>query len=130
MTDRVPNDSRSLGDSFAVAILQWPAVIGAVMLDGPGWELAARIVRDGEFVASAVHDELHYFRKAEPKDKGSNESLSKIVIRIQQFGGERPPYWTLVCHSPGQINSRGYRVHFRDLEWWDLRVPDYWQDNY
>ena len=37
-------DNRSLGDSFAVAILQWPALIGAIALDGPGWELAARIV--------------------------------------------------------------------------------------
>ena len=44
MTDPSNSASRKLGDSFAVAILQWPAAVGAVMLDGPGWELAARIV--------------------------------------------------------------------------------------
>ncbi len=44
MTELTTTDTRRLGDSFAVAILQWPAAVGAVMLDGPGWELAARIV--------------------------------------------------------------------------------------
>ncbi|MEL6884218.1 MAG: hypothetical protein AAFP87_06890 [Pseudomonadota bacterium] len=44
MTDPSNSPSRKLGDSFAVAILQWPAAVGAMMLDGPGWELAARIV--------------------------------------------------------------------------------------
>ncbi len=44
MTDHRPSDTRQIGDSFAVAILQWPAIILAVELDGGGWALAARIV--------------------------------------------------------------------------------------
>ena len=44
MIEPTQNENRGLGDSFAVAILQWPAAVGAVMLDGPGWELALRIV--------------------------------------------------------------------------------------
>lgn len=33
---------KPLGDSFAVAILHWPAVIGALTLDGDGWVLVLR----------------------------------------------------------------------------------------
>ncbi len=44
MTKDAMTDTRRIGDSFAVAILQWPAVVGAIAFDGPGWELALRIV--------------------------------------------------------------------------------------
>ena len=40
MTDDL--DKKSLGDSFAVAILHWPAVIGALTLEGEGWVLVLR----------------------------------------------------------------------------------------
>lgn len=35
-------DTKPLGDSFAVAMLHWPAVIGALTLDGEGWVLVLR----------------------------------------------------------------------------------------
>jgi hypothetical protein len=34
--------SKPLGDSFAVAILHWPSVIGALTLEGDGWVLILR----------------------------------------------------------------------------------------
>ncbi len=37
-------DTRQLGDSFAVALLQWPAVIGALELGDEGWQFALKIV--------------------------------------------------------------------------------------
>lgn len=35
-------DTKPLGESFAVAILHWPAVIGALTLEGEGWVLVLR----------------------------------------------------------------------------------------
>ena len=44
MTDQQTLNARDLGDSFAVALLQWPALIGAMSLGQEGWALALRIV--------------------------------------------------------------------------------------
>lgn len=44
MTQNTHLESRHLGDSFAVALLQWPAVICAMELGDEGWQLALKIV--------------------------------------------------------------------------------------
>ena len=35
--------TRPLGDSFAVAVIHWPAVVGFMEVGNQGWELAVRI---------------------------------------------------------------------------------------
>ncbi|MFK7868710.1 MAG: hypothetical protein AB8B58_05665 [Roseobacter sp.] len=44
MTDTVEMDdlTRRLGDSFAVALLQWPPLMAAFALPGEGWALLAK----------------------------------------------------------------------------------------
>lgn len=44
MTLEKTQDPRQLGDSFAVAFLQWPAVIGVLELGDGGWAFALKIV--------------------------------------------------------------------------------------
>lgn len=45
MTDMKTADdlTRRLGDSFAVALLQWPPLVAALLLDGGGWLTVLRI---------------------------------------------------------------------------------------
>lgn len=45
MTDVKTADdlTRRLGDSFAVALLQWPPLVAALLLDGGGWLFVLRI---------------------------------------------------------------------------------------
>lgn len=39
MTDQQSLNARDLGDGFAVALLKWPALIGAMSLGQEGWAL-------------------------------------------------------------------------------------------
>ncbi|MCP4997955.1 MAG: hypothetical protein GY933_04180 [Hyphomicrobiales bacterium] len=38
-----PIDNRRLGDAYAIALLQWPAVIGIWALSNDGWQLILKI---------------------------------------------------------------------------------------
>lgn len=44
MSDDAMRDNRRLGDSFAIALLQWPAIIAVIELGDAGWGFALKIV--------------------------------------------------------------------------------------
>lgn len=78
----------------------------------------------------AVEEEITYFQKAEPRDQGDFDGMNQIAIEISQYPPNTPRHWRFQFHLPGEMMSRGYRIVFKELDWWDLSIPDYWQDDY
>ena len=94
-------------------------------------QLAERIFHNGPRIAAAVRDELKYFQKAVPEDRGDIENMQEILIELggSNSAGEVNNDWRFWCRLPGGIPllQHGYRIGFTDLESWDLEVPFYLQ---
>jgi hypothetical protein len=91
-------------------------------------ELAARVYRDGEWVAAAVRDELRYFQKAEPQDKGEIDAMRDIEIEFHPAWKTGKHFWRLHCHLPDELPPGGYYFHFQMLDSCHLRIADYLQN--
>ena len=94
-------------------------------------QLAERIFHNGPRIAAAVRDELKYFQKAVPEDRGDIENMQEILIELggSNSAGEVNNNWRFWCRLPGgmPLLQHGYRIGFTDLESWDLEVPFYLQ---
>jgi hypothetical protein len=94
-------------------------------------QLAERIFLNGPRIAAAVRDELEYFQKAVPEDRGDIDSMQDILIQLGGFshGAQKVQYWRFWCRLPGglKLKQHGYCVHFTELDGWDLRMPFYLQ---
>ena len=92
---------------------------------------AERILLNGRRVAAAVRDELEYFQKAVPEDRGDISKMRDILIQLGPLRekADQPFYWRFWCRIPGGLPLRqyGYRVGFTELDSWDLQVPFYLQ---
>ena len=91
-------------------------------------KLAERIFANGKRVAAAVRDELVYFQKAVPEDRGKIDEMREIYIQIPHIESDSR-LWNFWCRLPGGLDLRqkGYRITFKGLDRWNLQVPDYLQ---
>ena len=84
-------------------------------------EMAQRVFHNGLRVRAALDDELEYFRKAEGENAGDVTKISEVLIAIQAN-----KQWVLRCRTKDGMKLRdGFKVHFNDLDRWDLKVPAY-----
>lgn len=84
-------------------------------------EMAERVFRNGRRVRAALDDELEYFCKAEGEKAGDITEISDVLIAIQAN-----QQWFIRCRTSDGMNLRdGFKVHFNNLEGWDLKVPSY-----
>ncbi len=83
-------------------------------------KLAERVFRNGMRVRAALADELKYFRKAEGVKAGDISKVSEVIIEL-----DSKMKWTLHCRTKNgmQLKQNGFRVHFDELDSWDLEVP-------
>jgi len=77
----------------------------------------------GQLVRAAFVDELQYFRKAEGEKSGNIKEISDVIIKL----GAIEQRWTLWCRTKNgmKLKQHGFKVHFDNLDSWDLQVPDY-----
>jgi hypothetical protein len=86
---------------------------------------AEKIFVNGQRVKAAVRDQLAYFQKAVPKDRGDINGMKDIRIEVREQSA------VFFCRLPQGMNLRdGYGITFHELDHWDLYVPDFQQPNY
>jgi hypothetical protein len=86
---------------------------------------AEKIFVNGQRVKAGVRDQLAYFQKAVPEDRGDINGMNDIRIEVREQGAT---FW---CRLPQGMNLRdGYGITFHELDHWNLYVPDFQQPNY
>jgi hypothetical protein len=87
---------------------------------------AEKVFINGKRLKAAVLDQLAYFHKAEPEDRGDIDRMNDIRVEVAEHGGK---FW---CRLPHGMDLRdGYGITFDEkLDHWNLYVPDFQQPNY
>lgn len=85
---------RLAAEPFAFALVQWPALVGALALDGPGWERAVRIA----LAAWLVLTVLAGYAGRRPAPFGHLLVLLLLVVAGAWWSGPVP--WSLPWLAP------------------------------